>query len=173
LINGLDAQTVGPNADLNGLTGRVNLITWPYTLPEVVPDVQATWELSCGTGPQHTAASYQWALCWMWLPTRLDTRARQGVNHAARHWSSFLRLKLFVLRSGTTKAARNAPKCHYSRLYRAGLFVPVVAQPIQNMSEVSITHKTMGIRLPRLWCGAIGWRTNHPIKFHPAQSWTH
>src|SRR5262245_11306520 len=23
------------------------------------------------------------------------------------------------------KAARNAPKCHYSRLYRAGVFVPV------------------------------------------------
>ena len=29
-----------------------------------------------------------------------------------------------------------------------------VAQPIQNMSAVSITHKTVGNRLSRLWCGA-------------------
>jgi hypothetical protein len=33
---------------------------------------------------------------------------------------------------------------------------PVVAQPIQDLSAVSITHKTVGIRLPRLWCGAVG-----------------
>jgi hypothetical protein len=32
----------------------------------------------------------------------------------------------------------------------------VVAQPIQDLSAVSITHQTVGIRLPRLWCGAIG-----------------
>jgi hypothetical protein len=32
----------------------------------------------------------------------------------------------------------------------------MVAQPIQDMSAVSITHKTVGVRLPRLWCGAIG-----------------
>jgi hypothetical protein len=56
-----------------------------------------------------------------------------------------------VLRPGGKKAARNAPKCHYSRLYCAGVFVPVVAQPIQDLSAVSITHKTMGIGLPRLW----------------------
>src|SRR5882724_1107578 len=68
------------------------------------------------------------------------------------------------------KVARNAPKHHSFHLYRPGLFVPVVAQPIQDMSEVSITHKTMGIRLPHLWCGAIGWRTKHPIKSHPVQS---
>jgi hypothetical protein len=61
-----------------------------------------------------------------------------------------------MLRPGGKKAARNAPKCHYSRLYCAGVFVPVVAQPIQNMSPVPITHKKVGIRLPRLWCGAIG-----------------
>jgi hypothetical protein len=35
------------NADLNELAGRVNLIAWPYTSPEVVPDVQATWESLC------------------------------------------------------------------------------------------------------------------------------
>ena len=66
---------------------------------------------------------------------------------------------------GTTslkKAARNAPKRHYSRLYRANI-VPLVAHPIQDMSEVSITHKTMGIRLPRLWCGAVGSRTKRPL----------
>jgi hypothetical protein len=27
------------------------------------------------------------------------------------------------------------------------------------MPEVSITHQTVGIHLPRLRCGAIGWRT--------------
>jgi hypothetical protein len=38
------------------------------------------------------------------------------------------------------------------------LFVvrPVVARPIQDLSAVSITRKTVGIGLPRLWCGAIG-----------------
>jgi hypothetical protein len=29
-------------------------------------------------------------------------------------------------------------------------------QPIQAMSEMSITDKTVGIGLPRLWCRAIG-----------------
>src|SRR5262245_34804812 len=66
------------------------------------------------------------------------------------------------------KAARNAPKCHYSRLYRAGVFVSVVAQPIQDMSAVSVTYKTVGNRLPRLRCGAIGWRTKRQIKSHQA-----
>jgi hypothetical protein len=51
-------------------------------------------------------------------------------------------------------APRNAPKRHYSRLHRAGVVVFVVAQPIQDLSAVSITDKTVGIRLPRLWCGA-------------------
>jgi len=41
------------------------------------------------------------------------------VVHHAKH---------FVLRPG--KAARNVPKCHYSCLYRSGVFVFVVAQPI-------------------------------------------
>jgi len=84
----------------------------------------------------------------------LDTLARETLSPAARHCSSFIiPLKLFVLRPG--KAARNAPKRHPSRLYRAGVCVPVVARPIQDMSEVSITDKTVGVRLPRLWCGAI------------------
>jgi hypothetical protein len=64
--------------------------------------------------------------------------------------------KSVVVAAWRKKVARNAPKRHSSHLYRASLFVPVVAQPIQDMSEVSITHKTMGIRLPRLRCGAIG-----------------
>jgi hypothetical protein len=54
------------------------------------------------------------------------------------------------------KAARNDPKRHHYRLHRPGVFVFVVAQPIQAVSAVSITHKTVGIRLPRLRCGAIG-----------------
>jgi len=36
--------------------------------------------------------------------------------------------------------ARNAPKRNYSRLHRVGVFVCVVAQPIQDSSAVSITH---------------------------------
>ena len=77
-------------------------------------------------------------------------------------------IKSVVLRPGGKKVARNAPKHNSSHLYRAGVFVPVVARPIQDMSEVSITDKTVGVRLPRLRCRAIGWRTKHPIKFHPA-----
>jgi hypothetical protein len=93
----------------------------------------------------------------MWLPTRLDTRARQKGGAAGRQCSSFITLRLSsVLRPGRKKAARNAPKCHSSCLCRAGVFVFVVARQIQDMSEVSITHTTVGICLPRLWCGAIG-----------------
>jgi hypothetical protein len=108
----------------------------------------------------------------VWLLARLDSRAKPKVGPAAdRRFSSFTlrRTSGCGLRK---KAARNAPKCHYSRLYRAGVFVFVVAQPIQDMSAVSITHKTVGIRLPRLRCGAIGRRTKHPIKSHRVQSWT-
>jgi hypothetical protein len=47
----------------------------------------------------------------------------------------------------------------------------VVAQPIQDMSAVSIT-KTVGIGLPRLRDGAIGWRIKLPMKFHPVQIWS-
>jgi hypothetical protein len=108
------------------------------------------------TGTQHSPASYQRALCGMRLPTRLDTSARQKGGAGGRLCSWFTTLRLSVLRPGRKKAARNAPKCHYSSLYRAGVFRPVVAKPIQDMSAVSIAHKTVGIRLPRLWRGAIG-----------------
>jgi hypothetical protein len=73
--------------------------------------------------------------------------------------------------------ARNVPKSSYSRLHSAGIVVFVVAQPIQNMSAVSITHKTLGIRLPRLWCGAgLVWPgpTDHPNRCHllsPSCTW--
>jgi hypothetical protein len=92
----------------------------------------------------------------MWLSARLGACARRKADAAGGHWSSFTPLNFSVLRPGWKKAARNAPKCHHSRLNRAGVFVPVVAQPIQDMSAVSIAHKTVGIRLPRLRCGAIG-----------------
>jgi hypothetical protein len=62
-------------------------------------------------------------------------------------------------------AARNAPKCHYYRVYGAGVVIPVVAQPIQDMSALSVKNKTVGVCLPRVWCGAIGWRTKLSIKF--------
>jgi hypothetical protein len=82
------------------------------------------------------------------------------VHGVAVAWdpSSSITLRLSVLRPGRKAAARDDPKCHYSRLYRAGIFVLVVAQPIQDMSEVPIANKTVGIRLPRLRYGAIGWR---------------
>src|SRR5215475_1354849 len=54
------------------------------------------------------------------------------------------------------KGARNAPERYYSRLHRAGVFAAVVAQSIQHLSAVSITYKTVGNRLPCLWCGAVG-----------------
>src|SRR5262249_49189551 len=83
------------------------------------------------------------------LPARLDTRARQKVGPAGCHCSSLTTLRVSVLRPGGKKAARNAPKRHYSRLYRAGVFVSVVAHPIQDMSAVSLAHKTVGNCLPR------------------------
>jgi len=51
----------------------------------------------------------------------------------------------------TREAARNASKTDYYQLNCAGIFVFVVAKPIQNLSALSITDKTVGIRLPRLW----------------------
>jgi len=59
---------------------------------------------------------------------------------------------LFCVVAWQEKGA-NAPKWHYSRLYRASVFIPVVAEPIQDISTVSITDQTVGIGLPRL-CGA-------------------
>jgi hypothetical protein len=60
------------------------------------------------------------------------------------------------------RLVRNDRKRHYPRC-RPGVFVFVVAQQVQDMSAVSIAHKTLGIRLPRLWCGAVGWRTKLSI----------
>ena len=54
------------------------------------------------------------------------------------------------------KGSCNAQNNHRSRPHRPDVVIPVVAQPIQDLSAVSITHKTVGIALPRLWCGAIG-----------------
>src|SRR5262245_659203 len=86
-------------------------------------------------------------LSGVWLSTRLDTRARQRLSSTDRHCSSFT-LILKVCR------ARNVPKSSYSRLYHAGVFVLVVAQQIQDMSAVSLTHKAVGVYLSRLRCGA-------------------
>jgi hypothetical protein len=41
-------------------------------------------------------------------------------------------------------------KCHYSRAYRVGGLALMVAEPIQDMSAVSVTDKTAGFGLPRL-----------------------
>ena len=59
-----------------------------------------------------------------WLLVRGRTVAL-GVGAAP-----FTTLRLSMLRPGRKKAARNAPKCHYSSLYRAGVVGPVVAKPI-------------------------------------------
>jgi len=141
---------------LCGLIHRVKLKRWLNTSPKLSEMCRLPGNHCAQTKPEHPGASYQWALPDVWLSTRLDTRTRQRVSPAGRHCSSFITLKLFVFRSGRIKAVRNDPKCQYSRLYRAGVCVPVVAQPIQDMSALSITHKTVGIGLPRLRCGAIG-----------------
>jgi len=101
-------------------------------------------------------------LSGVWLSTRLDTRARQRLSSTDRHCSSFT-LILNVCR------ARNVPKSSYSRLYHAGVFVLVVAQQIQDMSAVSLTHKAVGVYLSRLRCGAgLVWPgpTDHPNTCH-------
>src|SRR5262249_19040001 len=80
-------------------------------------------------------------------------------SHLVVHYTKIF----FCCNLARKTVARNAPKRHYSRLYGAGVVVSVVAHPIQDMSAVSITHKTVRIRLPRLWCGAVGRRTRHPL----------
>jgi hypothetical protein len=40
---------------------------------------------------------------------------------------------------------------------------------IQDMPELSIRDKTVGTCLPRLRCGAIGWRIKLPIKSQSVQ----
>jgi len=54
----------------------------------------------------------------------------EKTSGAGRHCSSFIPLRLFVLRPGKKKVARNAPKRYSSRLCCVGVFVLVVAQPI-------------------------------------------
>jgi hypothetical protein len=49
-------------------------------------------------------------------------------------------------------------KHFYSHLYRGGFFVLMVAHPVQDMPEVSIAPKTVGVRLPCLRRGAIAGR---------------
>ena len=122
--------------------------------PEVVPDVQAIWELLCAN--RDAILGYK-LLTGAVLNVATDS---PGYSCEAERWrcgSALLVIhhtKTLFCVAAWRKKACNAPKRHSSHLYRAGLFVPVVARPIQNMSQVSITHKTMGIRLPRLWCGA-------------------
>jgi hypothetical protein len=41
----------------------------------------------------------------------------------------------------------------------------------KNMSAVSVTDKTVGVGLPRLRRGAVGWQTKLPIQSYLAQSW--
>src|SRR5262249_51628261 len=80
-------------------------------------------------------ASDQWALSGVRLSTCLGTRARQKVGPAGCHTSSFITLDSRCC-GLAGKAARNAPKRHSSRLRNTGVFVSVVAHPIQDMSAV-------------------------------------
>jgi hypothetical protein len=63
--------------------------------------------------------------------------------------------KIVYLQKISKKAAPNDPKYFYCHLYGGGFFILMVADPIQDMSEVSIAHKTVDVSLPRLRCGAI------------------
>ena len=42
--------------------------------------------------------------------------------------------------------------CRFAIYSKTSVFI--VEQPIQDLSAVSFADKTVGIRLPRLWCGA-------------------
>ena len=148
-----------------------------------------------GTSTQYSAASYQRALSGVRLSTRLDTGARQKAGTVAQDCSSFilirvlsrcskcskrtLRLCLFCCLQGRRQyldalsehgSLSLAVTAKHARL--TTVFGVVVAQPIQDMSAVSITHKTVGIGLPRLRYGTIGWRTRLSTKSHLARSWT-
>jgi len=63
------------------------------------------------------------------------------------------------------RLARNIPKRNYFVFTALAVFVLVVAQPIKDLSAVSITHQAVGIGLPRLWCEAQAsggiWRLLH------------
>ena len=84
----------------------------------------------------------------MWLSTRLDTCARQKAGTAAQDCASFIAVRVFCL------AGLNVPKAVHSCFHDAGVIGFVVAQPMEDLSAVSITDKTVGIRLSRLRRGA-------------------
>jgi hypothetical protein len=81
----------------------------------------------------------------MWLSYGVDTRAGQKVGPADRHCSPFI-----TLRVSSVLLPGNDPKCHYPGVYRVGVFVFVVAQSIQDMPALPITHQAVDIGLPRL-----------------------
>ena len=90
----------------------------------------------------------------MRLSASLDTRARQTAVSPRRRFSLYITLRFLSSAAVSRKgAARNDSKCLYSHLYCTGIFVPMVAQPIQDMSEVRIAHKAVGVRLPV--CGVV------------------
>jgi hypothetical protein len=129
--------------------GELSLNTWLNTLPEVVPAVVATWESLCEN--QHAMFRCRPSTEVVW---------RAGIDSPGYLCKAESRLcgsSLVVVHHVKTRfvaAARNVPKRRCSRLHRARIVVPLVAQPIQDLSAVSITHKTVGVRLPRLRCGA-------------------
>jgi hypothetical protein len=154
---------------LCGLIHRVKLKRWLNTSPEVVHDAAATWgSFSATRAATHcykrsTGDALNMAIDSLGYSCKAESRPCGSALLVVHHIKTVFCCNL---------AARNAPKCHSSRLCRAGVFVPVVARPIQDMSAVSITHKTVGIGLPRLRCGAIGWRIKLSIQSHQVQSWT-
>ena len=82
----------------------------------------------------------------VWLSTGVDTCTRQGVSPAGRHCPSFITLRISCA-PDKKKAARNDPKYHYYRPYRAGVFASMVAWRSRSKTcRSSITHKTVGIR---------------------------
>src|SRR5215831_7713765 len=80
-----------------------------------------------------------------------------GSSHLVVHYT-----KTLCVAAWQERRLAMLPKSHHSRFCHAGVFVPVVAQPIQDMSAMSITHKTVGIRLSRLWCGTVGMANKTP-----------
>src|SRR5262249_46508738 len=141
LINSPDDLMLFERAD-----ERVKLVHGQIPRPKLSPMCRVPGNNYAETSTQHSAASDQRALSGVWLSTRLDTRARQKVSPAGRHRSSLITLRLSSVSRPGRKKACNAPKHHSSRLCRASVFIPVVAQSIQDMSAVSITHKTVGNR---------------------------
>src|SRR5262249_47407770 len=70
------------------------------------------------TNTQHSAASDQWALSGVRLSTRLGTRARKKVGPGGRHTSSFITLRLSVLRPGRKGGSQCSQMSLFSSLPR-------------------------------------------------------